>query len=138
MTVSDHWFETVHPDGGAHVRWENGGNVRTVALFVAEKALYLIGTPTFAFHDRQFGCPQPPLLLYRFDGHQWERVDLVKSPVKRLTINMTSDVKLVRRGIVESGKHLSAEQAARMGQQVDDIPKPIDISDLREQRFACR
>jgi hypothetical protein len=136
-TVTDYWFETVHPDTGEKVRWESRGNVSTVAIFVAETKFYLLTTPTFGGHDREFGCPRPPFLLYRFEGKQWTDVSLSEAPLKQLTANMTVDPKRSRAYILGKEKKLSTEDVKKTVLMDNRMSSAIDFAGM-PQRFVCR
>jgi hypothetical protein len=112
-TDSYYWFEFKHPDTGERVRWETKREPGTVALLIHGRQLFLLTRPRFGSGDRQFDCPNPPYLLYRYEAASWTRIELASIPFARVTSNMTfaaSDrVELIRK----SNNHLGIEVTAR-------------------------
>src|SRR5262245_45915374 len=60
---SYHWFEFKHPVNGKIIRWEDKGDLGTVALLFKNGAPYLLVSPYYGGSLRDFGCPNPPYLL---------------------------------------------------------------------------
>jgi hypothetical protein len=86
---SHYWFEFKHPDTGEAVRWETKREPGTVALFIHQEGTMLLTAPRFGSGLEDFGCPNPPYLLYLHAGGNWDRVDIASIPIKRLRSNMT-------------------------------------------------
>lgn len=102
---SDYWLEfDLRP--GYRVRWEQTENhVGTVALLsTADDRLYMLTMPLKG--HREYGCPNPPYLLWRHmpsTSHRgifrsWYRVPLEEIPYKRVESNMTFGADQERRG----------------------------------------
>lgn len=114
-SASNYSFEFKHPDTGRTIRWEYGRHLGTVALMVDREAVYLLSMPRYGSSLRQFGCPNPPYVLFRLRTN-WERVALSEIPVKVLRANMTYSVNRDRKKIEQAHGYLSKEitQAATL------------------------
>lgn len=88
-TDSAYWFEFKHPDTGENIRWETQQEPGTVALLIQDHVLTLLTSPRFGRGLSSFNCPNPPYLLYRYEGGTWTRIDLALIPFKRVKSNMT-------------------------------------------------
>jgi len=133
-TESDYWFEFKHPDTGQVVRWEWDRTLETLALMMNGKDPMLLVIPNFG-GDEQHNCPNPPYLLYRFEGG-WKEVSLEQIPVKRLRVNMTFVPSDSRAEIESSNYHLSAEQTSNS--MYNREPFVINFSLMRGQTFGIQ
>lgn len=130
-TESDYWFEFKHPDTGQIVRWQSDRDLATLALMMDGAAPVLLVTPHFGDSMLRYKCPNPPYLLYRFEGN-WKPVPIDRIPVKRLRVNMTESPKY-QKAIKESGFHLTADQTSNS--EHNYRPYIIDFSMMTQQTF---
>lgn len=86
---SAYWFEFKNPDTGQKVRWETQREPGTVALLMDKGTPMLLARPLFGSGSREFGCPNPPYLLFLYADNKWERIDLASIPIKKIRSNMT-------------------------------------------------
>jgi len=63
---SYHWFEFKHLENGEVIRWEDKGDLGTVALLIQSAAPYLLVKPYYGSSIRDFDCPNPPYLLFKY------------------------------------------------------------------------
>ena len=127
---SYYWFEFKHPDTGETVRWETKREPGTVALFISLSVVFLLTKPNFGSGLEDFGCPNPPYLLYRYVSGKWERVDLSLIPVKRLRSNMTT-APGDRIGAIKAGSgHLGV--GTTMDSKLQFKPWIMDFTDVKQ------
>jgi len=134
-TASNYWLEFKHPDTGQTVRWEYGRHLGTVALFIHEKTPYLLVKPRYGSSRRDFDCPDPPYLLYRFESTTWQKTDLGNIPVKQLSANMTDGTDGDRKAIIEKKHYLEVEHT-RLRYVLNMQPWVIDFGLMNEQTFG--
>lgn len=110
---SDYWLEfDLRP--GYRVRWEQTEkHVGTVALLsTADDRLYML--TKLLWEREEYGCPNPPYLLWRHMpsiSHRgvfssWYRVPLEEIPYKQIESNMTFGADQERRGTYNNRKWL--------------------------------
>jgi hypothetical protein len=134
---SYYWFEFRHPDTGETVRWETKREPGSVALFIHKQVAMLLAAPNFGSGRRDFGCPNPPYLLYQHIGGKWERVDLSSIPIKRLRSNMTYAVGDRIAAIKAGNGHLGVETTANATYQFR--PWVMDFTNVKQtfDSFNC-
>ena len=134
---SYYWFEFKHPDTGEKVRWETKREPGTVALLVHQKSVMLLASPMFGSGMRDFGCPNPPYLLYQYASGKWEPIDLSSIPIKRLRSNMTYAAGDRLATIKAGNGHLSA--ATTSNARYENQPWVMDFSGVKQtfEQFNC-
>lgn len=131
-SASDYWFEFKHPDTGQVVRWQHDRDLAALALMMDGVVPVLLVMPNFGGLDR-LGCPNPPYLLYRYEGVNWRQASIDQIPIKRLRVNMTFNPKDQRKAIEGSGYHLTADQTSNS--ERDYRPYIINFSLMTQQTF---
>lgn len=131
----DYWFEFKNPDTGKPVRWSHDRGLGTVALLVSNAAPYLLTITADGHGMEAYHNPNPPYLLFKFEGAAWTQLTLKEMPIQRLRSNMTDTGFTARERVNGNGHHLSTDitQAS-----VIDTERPwvIDFSLLEEQTFG--
>jgi hypothetical protein len=131
-SVSDYWFEFKHPDTGQVVRWQSNRDLRTMALMMDGKNPMLLTRPAFGSSMWTYNCPNPPYLLFKFDG-AWKQIPVTEIPVKRFRVNMTFGPSDSRREIRLSNYHLTAEQTSKSYHNTASYIINFDL--MKEQTF---
>lgn len=134
---SYYWFEFKHPDTGETVRWETKREPGSVTLFVHQQVVMLLTAPRFGSGMREFGCPNPPYLLYRYTDGKWSRVELASIPIKRLRSNMTYAAGDRVAAIKAGGGHLGVETTSSATDQFR--PWIMDFTNVKQtfDPFNC-
>jgi len=131
---SDYWFEFKHPATGQIVRWQWDRTLETLALMMDGDVPILLVAPNFNGAG-QHNCPNPPYLLYRFEGG-WREEPVNQIPVKRFRVNMTFSPNYSRKLIESSHYHLTADQT---GNSMHNYrPFIINFSLMKEQTFGIQ
>lgn len=131
-TESDYWFEFKHPDTGQIVRWQSDRDLATLALMMDGTVPVLLVKPDFGSSMLRYNCPNPPYLLYRFEG-AWQQAPIGQIPVKRLRVNMTFAPNDRQKSIKASGFRLTADQTN--SSEHNHLPYIINFSLMTEQTF---
>jgi hypothetical protein len=131
---SDYWLEFKNPTTGELVRWEQKGpGLSTMALMMDGNFPVLLASPRFGSSRDDFNRPNPPYLLYKYDG-SWRQINVHEIPFKRIRVNMTFAPKDKRALIIDSGNKLSVivtSESEHMGR-----PYWINFSRMKRQTFG--
>jgi hypothetical protein len=135
---SEYWLEFKHPDTGQHIRWENDGHLKTVALMLTDGVPELLVYPVGSLFMRK--CPDPPYLLFRFEANRWAEVPLSAARGRKIKLNMTVAATDVRNEAKASDHRLSVQQVLKNARNPLNKFKghDIDLGKLRTQSFGSR
>ncbi len=134
-SVSNYWFEFVHPDTGEKVRWEGERTQTSTFLLIHEKDVYFLTDLNYGGYDK-FNCPNPPFLLYAHKSNRWERKPLEAIPIKKLKPNMTTDPKKHRETIRRNKFHVTAVESGADRINGTETWR-INFEVLKAQEFGC-
>jgi hypothetical protein len=131
---SDYWLEFKNPATGEIVKWEQkGSRLSTLALMMDGETPTLLVTPDFGNSSREFNNPNPPYLIYRYEG-SWVKAELSSIPTKQIRVNMTFSPKESRKLIIESSGKLSA--SATSASEFMGRPYLINFAKMKRQTFG--
>ncbi|XHS78569.1 hypothetical protein ACFJGW_00955 [Burkholderiaceae bacterium UC74_6] len=103
-----------------------------VALQFKDQQVYVVVAPTPSLSSF-IGCPDPSLILYRWESGHWARRPLQEIPERTFRSNLTTSPHSERAFIERQGSHLSASHVNTNG------PDPgvhlYDLSGMKEQTF---
>jgi hypothetical protein len=137
---SYHWLEFKHPDGGQLIRWEDTGDLGTVALLMKGGVPQLLVAPYYGSSLRDYRCPDPIYLLLEYRNDSWQRQPLDAVAARRLRSNMTFGLSdSVRNELIQSRYKRSV--AKTQASFHDNKPWLIEFSTPQEQSFSeenCR
>ena len=78
-------------------------NFNLLALHVLNGTPYIVAEPNLCLAYNKWGRPNPPYVLFKYDGKAWQRIQLAEFPAELKTINL----------IVNNGREEDIEMAAR-------------------------
>jgi hypothetical protein len=115
--IKEHTITFTLPESDKRITWtseygEDLGrtNFFLLAIHVLNGTPYIVAEPNLCLSYNKWGRPNPPYVVFRYDGTVWQRIRLEDLPVEFTTMNvalavMGRDVKnLVSLGIVSSEK----------------------------------
>lgn len=124
------------PSTKQHVVWNDeysedvsGANFNLMMLDIAQGTAYLLATPAGCLSYNKWGRPNPPYVVFKYQGSKWKRISLKELPSEINTPNMLhsspDDVaeKKAKDGVVS---------AAVIREENDGYKKPEYKSILRE------
>ncbi|MDD2743832.1 MAG: hypothetical protein PHV02_16325 [Rhodocyclaceae bacterium] len=76
-------------------------NFNLLALHVLNGTPYIVAEPNLCLSYNKWGRPNPPYVLFKFDGKEWQRIQLSELPAEFKTINL----------IVNNGREEDIERA---------------------------
>jgi hypothetical protein len=110
------------PGTGQQVKWEDlysedvgGGNFSPMLLGVLQGKAYVLASPTGCLSYNKWGRPNPPYVIFRYEGKEWKRIALADLPAEfklpNLIISSPDDE------VEKSGtRFITAEMVGRMNQ----------------------
>lgn len=110
------------PGTGQLVMWEDtysedvgGGNFSPMLLGISQGKAYVVASPTGCLSYNKWGRPNPPYVVFRYEGKAWNRIALVGLPAEfklpNLIISSPDDE------VEKSGtRFITAEMIGRMNQ----------------------
>ncbi|MDK9705274.1 MAG: hypothetical protein OEL20_19285 [Sulfuritalea sp.] len=110
------------PGTGERVKWEDtysedveGGNFSPMLLGVLQGKAYVLTSPTGCLAYNKWGRPNPPYVVFRYEGKEWKRIALADLPAEfkmpNLIISSPDDE------VEKSGaRFITAEMVGRMNQ----------------------
>jgi len=130
--VKEHTIAFTLPDSGKTLKWtseygEELGrtNFNLLALHILDGIPYLVVEPNLCLSYSKWGRPNPPYVIFRYDGKAWQRVQLSELPREFRTINL----------IVNNGREEDIEEAAhKLGYVSADGVRHINSS-LRQPEY---
>jgi hypothetical protein len=68
-------------------------NLKIIALHIKDGIPYLVTSPNLCLAYNKWGRPNPPYVIFRHDGTQWQRIALAELPSEFKTINLVVETK---------------------------------------------
>jgi hypothetical protein len=93
--VKEHTISFTLPGSNKTITWtsEYGedigrANFNLLAVHLLNGTPYLVTAPNLCLSYDKWGRPNPPYVLFRFDGNSWQRIPLSELPAEFKTINV--------------------------------------------------
>lgn len=67
------------------------GNFTLLALHILNGASYIVTTPDLCLAYNKWGRPNPPYVIFKYDGKAWQRIQLPEFPAVFKNINLVID-----------------------------------------------
>jgi hypothetical protein len=137
--IKEHTISFKLPGSGRNLTWtsefsEDVGytNFTLLAVHVLNDVPYVIAEPNGCLSYNKWGRPNPPYVVFRYDGKEWQRIPLSELPLEFQTFNIAISMPWdIRRGPLYLGENntLSAESISSRNA---NIRIPQNKSLLRE------
>ncbi len=111
--IKEHTITFTLPNTDKTIRWtsEYGEDIgRTnfvlLAVHVLNGTPYLVTEPNLCLSYNKWGRPNPPYVVFKYDGTAWQRIPLVDLPTEFSTLNVAISLdsgivqKMIKRGLV--------------------------------------
>ena len=106
--IKEHTVSFTLPDSSKTIKWtseysEDVGraNFNMLALHVLNDTPYIVAEPNLCLSYNKWGRPNPPYVIFKHDGKEWQRILLAEFPAEFKTINL----------IVNNGREEDIERA---------------------------
>lgn len=103
-------------------------NFDLLALHILKGTPYIVASPNLCLSYNKWGRPNPPYVVFKYDGREWRRIPLEEFPAEFTTINVTINTKGHEKEIVTE-KLVSAEKIRKLN---NSLPQPEYKTILRE------
>ncbi|MDO9438531.1 hypothetical protein [Hydrogenophaga sp.] len=133
--VKEHAISFTLPSSNERITWtseygEDVGraNFDLLAIHVMKGVPYIVATPNLCLSYNKWGRPNPPYVIFKYDGKAWQRIPMSELPAEFKTINVAvstlgDEDKLTGLGFV------SAEKIKELN---SDVKQPEYKTILRE------
>lgn len=93
--IKEHSITFTLPSSAKQISWtsefgEDVGraNFNLLALHVLNGIPYIVATPNLCLSYNKWSRPNPPYVLFKHDGKEWQRIQLNELPVEFKTVNL--------------------------------------------------
>lgn len=128
--IKEHTISFTLPNTSKTIEWtseysEDVGraNFNLLALHILNGTPYIVAEPNLCLSYNKWGRPNPPYVLFKYDGKTWQRIQMSELPVEFKTLNVTiylgsQDVEvMVKKWLV------SAEEIKRRNGELTQYPQ---------------
>jgi hypothetical protein len=123
--VKEHSITFTPPGSNKAITWtsEYGEDIRStnfnlLALHILKGTPYVIASPNLCLSYNKWGRPNPPYVIFKHDGKEWQRIQLSEFPAELNEINL----------LISTVGHYDSEQAIKTGFVSADSVKKINSS----------
>ncbi len=114
VPIGDHWITFTIPGSKESITWEDDysqdvgmANFIMLALHILNDTPYIITSPVGCLGYNKWGRPNPPYVIFKYDGKEWQRITLSELPDELKEINLAIDTyndeeKLLAQGLVSA------------------------------------
>jgi hypothetical protein len=97
--VREHTINFTLPNTNTNITWvseygEDVGraNFNLVAVHILNNTPYVVASPNLCLSYNKWGRPNPPYVLFKFDGGAWQRIALAELPPEFKEVNVVVNV----------------------------------------------
>jgi len=88
------------PGAGERINWQSEygedvgrANFIALALHILNGVAYIVAEPHLCLSYNKWGRPNPPYVIFRFEGKEWQRISLAELPSEFKNINLAISTK---------------------------------------------
>lgn len=119
--------------GGKAVKWVSEfsqdvgrANFQFLALHALNDTPYIVGLPNLCLSYNKWGRPNPPYVIFKYDGAAWQRISLAELPGEFTTVNV-----VINNGRVEDIERAAAKLGYVPAEAVRSINQSLVQAELR-------
>ncbi|MFA6313687.1 MAG: hypothetical protein WCV99_23905 [Sterolibacterium sp.] len=123
------------PSSGERITWKSEygedvgrSNFILLALHILRNTPYIVANPNLCLSYNKWGRPNPPYVIFKYEGKEWKRIPLQELPVEFKDINLVVSTKAEEKTIADQSL-VSAELVKKLNGSLD---QPEYRSILRE------
>lgn len=126
--IKEHTIEFTLPGSNKSIRWvseygEDLGrtNFNLLAVHLLNSTPYVVVEPNLCLSYNKWGRPNPPYVIFKYEGSTWKRISMEAFPVEFKTVNVVLGIRgqqvknLVNMGLT------SAKKIEQLNQQVEPL-----------------
>lgn len=98
--ISEYRLAFTLPGSHQIIEWESGysedvgrANLHPLALHVLNGTPYVITEPNLCLAYNKWGRPNPPYVIFKYDGQAWRRIAIEELPTQFKGMNLVNDTK---------------------------------------------
>jgi hypothetical protein len=98
VPVGDHWITFTVPGSNESITWKDEytkdigrANFKLLALHILDETPYLISKPVGCLSYNKWGRPNPPYVIFKYDGKDWQRIPISGLPSEFKEVNLAID-----------------------------------------------
>ena len=103
-------------------------NLHPLALHVLNGTPYIVAEPNLCLSYNKWGRPNPPYVIFKYDGKEWKRISMQELPLEFKDINLVNETKDDAKHLVNTA--LVTAEAVRSFNS--DLKQPEHKTILRE------
>jgi hypothetical protein len=145
--IKEHSITFALPGSQEEITWKSEysqdvgrTNFNLLALHVLNETPYVVATPNLCLSYNKWGRPNPPYVIFKYDGKEWQRIPLSELPLEFKEVNLviepgrSDEENLVNHGLA------SAEMIKKLNSAYSKYPniKPEFMSIIREPLEKAR
>jgi hypothetical protein len=138
LPIKEHTITFTLPNLDKRVTWtsEYGedigrANFYLLAVHALNGVPYIVTEPHLCLSYNKWGRPNPPYVVFKYDGQAWQRIPLADMPSEFKTINVALDImghdveNLVALGLVQSDKIRELNRHAKIPEHRAILREPL-------------
>jgi hypothetical protein len=140
--IGEHTIRFSLPGSGKTVTWtsEYSADIGRTdfnlsALHVKNGTPYVIAEPNLCLSYNKWGRPNPPYVVFRYDGNAWQRVTFEALPAEFTTVNVVKRIRGIDVENLVKARQVNAEQVAALNAGLE---RPEARTILREAAASSR
>ena len=98
--IKEHTITFTLPGTNKTIEWKSEysedvgrANFNLLALHILNGTPCIVAEPNLCLSYNKWGRPNPPYVLFRYDGKDWQRIQMGELPVEFKTINVSLDIR---------------------------------------------
>ena len=98
--IKDYYLSFTLPGSNQSIKWESEysedigrANLHPLALHVLNGTPYIITEPNLCLAYNKWGRPNPPYVIFKYDGKEWQRITIQVLPIEFKDMNLVNDTK---------------------------------------------
>lgn len=113
--ISDQSISFTIPGTDKTLKWKDEAsdelygvaNFDLAALHILNNMPYIITTPNLCLSYNKWGRPNPPYIIFKYEGNEWKQIDIAELPAEFKNINLVINVlkhekKLLSQGVTSA------------------------------------
>lgn len=117
--IKEHSVRFTLPGSNKPIAWTSEysddvgrANFQLLAVHALNGTPYIVASPNLCLAYNKWGRPNPPYVIFRHEGKQWQRIALEALPVEFRTINVVLSIQKVQADELSAGGLTSAQTIA--------------------------
>lgn len=135
--IKEHTISFMLPNSSKNITWtseygEDLGrtNFNLLAVHVLNGTPYIVAEPNLCLSYNKWGRPNPPYVIFKYDGKAWQRIPIQELPAEFKTINVAIGVRGLNVEVMAKKGWVSAEEVKQRNSE--GLQSPQYQSIMRE------